>query len=344
MRHAGMIMGLIALTTGPAQATNSPIELRTAMVALIERLSGQFDSAPQVEAQAALGTPEKERHGRVYRSFTRIDAPALGDNVLVATVRYGGKAGQFDNGEFQVWTVAVDAERKAVRMSPRRFKDPDKYKDRALDAAAFAGLAPSDLVPASGAASCDIYWRLYGQDLRGASDLAACKSMSTATKTELAWDWQYVLSDSELWLTFAGRDASGKIASGRADQAFWRLGKARAFECLFGYRPKDGEPQSINGPHMHDRGDVHVWQTKAPNARTFHYELLRADWPARTGRGTEDLLRIRIYDGDPTMPQSRTLLGEGWASAASDRASFGDGEFNGRCKLFDPGAPPPKNE
>jgi len=328
----------------PAWATNSPIELKTALADLMRILPSEFDNAAQKFFEEEIKTPKELVHGRVYRSFTRIDAPDVGENVLVGTVRYGGKEGQFDGGEFQVWTLTVDAERKAVKMSPRRFKEPEKYFADARDAEKLKGLKTDDLLPPQGAAGCDIYWRKYGVDLRGATE-PGCSSMSSTLKVPLTWEWEYVLTEDELWLTFAGKDSAGKVVSGRPDQVHWRLGKAREFECLFGYRPENGKPQFVNGPRMNDRGDVYVWETKAPDKRSFYYELLRGMWPSNSGRNYEDLLRISMYEGDPKKPDKAKFLGFGWASAASDRASFGDGVYSGRCKLFDPSvAPPAQNE
>jgi len=333
------------LANSSASATNSPIELRTTLATLMERLPGRFDNAAQLFFERETKTPEAEQHGRVFRSFVRIEAPALGANVLVSQVRYGGDAGQFDDAEFQVWTLAVDADRKVVRMSPRRFRDPGRYKELAPDAAAFRGLTPADLLPAEGAAGCDLHWRKYGEDLRAVTAPGECRRRSTSLKKDLDWSWEYILTDSELWLNFAGQDDKGRLVSGRPDQVHWRLGKARDFECLLGYRPPDGSaPQVNNGPRIHDRGGVLEWTTKAPSVRTFHYELLRGMWPSNSGRNYEDLLRVSMYEVDARDPQAKQLIGVGWASVASDRASMGNDTYNVRCKLFDPAAPPPKND
>jgi hypothetical protein len=342
----GPLALLLSLLSGsPALATNSPIELRTTLATLMERLPGRFDNAAQLFFDQETKTPPAEQHGRVFRSFLRVDAPAIGANVLVAQVRYGGDAGRFDDAEFQVWTLAVDAEHKAVRMAPRRFRDPGPYRDRALDAAAFKGLTPADLLPAEGSAGCDLYWRKYGEDLRAVTAPGECRRRSMSLQKDIDWSWEYILSGTELWVSFAGRDERGRIVAGRADQVHWRLGKAREFECLLGYRPPDGSaPQVNNGPHIHDRGGVLTWTTRAPAVRTFQYELLRGMWPSNSGRNYEDLLRVSLYEVDPRDPKTRQLLGVGWASAASDRASMSNGIYNVRCKLFDPSAPPPRNE
>ncbi len=343
---AGMVVpSMIAagLACPTAAATNSPIELRTALATLMERLPGRFDNAAQLFFERETKTPEPEQHGRVFRAFVRADAPALGGTVLVGSVRYGGDAGQFDPAEFQVWTLAVDAERKAIRMSPRRLREPARYQARALDPAAFQALTPADLLPAEGAAGCDVFWRKYGEDLRGVTGPGECRRRSTSLKKDIDWSWEYILTDTELWIDFAGRDATGRIVSGRADQVHWRLGRARDFECLVGYRPPDGSPpQFDNGPHIHDRGGVLTWKTKAPAERTFQYELLRGLWPSNSGRNFEDLLRVSLYDVDSSDPKQRRLIGVGWSSAASDRASVSNDTYNVRCKLFDPSAPPPK--
>ncbi len=342
-RCVGVLVSLLAGSS--ALATNSPIELRTALATLMERLPGRYDSAAQLFFEQETRTPAGEQHGRVFRSFVRIDAPALGANVLVAQVRYGGDAGQFDNAEFQVWTLAVDAERKAVRMSPRRFRDPGPYKDRALDPVAFKGLTPADVLPPEGSTACDLYWRKYGEDLRAVSGPGECRGRSIYLKKDIDWSWEYILTATELWVNFAGQDEKDRIVSGRPDQVHWRLGRVREFECLLGYRPPDGSPPQVNnGPHIHDRGGVLTWTTKAPSVRTFQYELLRGMWPSNSGRNYEDLLRVSMYEVDAKDPKARQLLGVGWASAASDRASMGNDVYNVRCKLFDPAAPPPRNE
>lgn len=335
---------VLAVASLPATATNSPIELRTALAALMQRLPGRFDNAAQLYFEQQTGTPERLQHSRVFRSFVPVDAPALGDAVLVSQLRQGGEGGRSDDAHFLVWTLSVDAERKAVRMSPRRLRDPAPYTSRALDPAAFAGLTAADLLPAQGAAACDLYWRKYGDDLQALSAPGECRQADAASRQTLDWSWEWILTDTELWVGHAGRDPRGRIVDGRPDQAHWRLGRAREFECLLGYRAADGAPQIENGPHLHDRGGVLTWTTRPPSPRTFQYELLRGLWPSASGRNYEDLLRISLYELEgPDRPQRR-LLAVGWASAASDRASVRDERHNVRCKLFDPAAPPPKNE
>lgn len=323
-----------SLWTASAGATNSPIELRTALKEIVSGLSGEFDSEPQRFFEVAYATPEDLVHGRVYRSFTSIDAPDVGANVLVATVRYGGKDGRFDAGEFLVWTLGVDSEAAVVRMWPRRFKDPDRFKAVAQDAAAFRGLRADDLAAAEGAAACAILWRLDGAQYRGVTE-PGCRSVSYTTNTMLSWEWVWTLSAEELWISFAGRDDDGTIVAGRTDQVPWRLGKARPFECFLSFR-QDGVPDQVNnGFIMHDRGDVYRWEiTDREGTRPVFMELIRGMWPSNSGRNYTDLLRLQVYSGAPDdPPETRVLIGNAIGSAATDRVGFAARGLSGRCKL-----------
>jgi hypothetical protein len=326
------VSALAALLAWPAAATNSPIELKMALARLMASLPGEYDSEPQRLFEAEYKTPVEQQHARVYRRFTRIEAPDVGANVLVATVHGGDKYAPFDQAEFQVWTVTVDETRRAVRMSPRRFRDPAKYQSVATDA---AGLAASELVPATGAAGCDLYWRLIGTQLRGRNDPGTCRTTLRRQAVEASFDWEWLLNDEELWITFAGREAGGRLVMGRADQTHWRLMKARTFECFVAYRPEGGPERVLNGLSMHDRGDVLRIELKdGAVTRPVFLELIRGVWPSHSGRNYLDLLRFSLYEGRPEdPPETRKLLGNATGSAATDRAGFTIGNLSSRCKL-----------
>jgi len=121
------------------------------------------------------------------------------------------------------------------------------------------------------------------------------------------------------------RDA-GQLA-GRADRAHLRLAKLRDHECLFEHQAPSGEPLVVNGPQLNDGGDTYVWELPGSPPRKVHLELLR----------------LSLFEGEPEDGRKeRTLLGFGWAGAASDRAAFNSREFSGRCTRYDPSMPPPK--
>jgi hypothetical protein len=332
-----------------AHATNSPIELKGVLATLLRDLPGHYDNAPQVFFESEYETPPAQRHPREHRAVLALSSPALGEGVLLSTVRRGPKSAALDERETRVWTLAIDAERRAVRMVPWQFRETARFAPAAATGTAsgevsgFSSLTRADLTPAEGPSGCTLWWRLVGNQLVGESDPTAC--VAGKGRDARRWDWQWVLTSEELWSRYTARDSAGRIVAESPGGSHVRLGKERDFECLFGYRPPDGPPVSFNGARMRDRGDTLVWEPRSQPARKFHYELIRGMWPSNSGRNFEDLLRLYMYEGDPASPpESRRLLGVGWASADSDRASFGDGVYSGRCKLYDPKAPPARNE
>jgi hypothetical protein len=330
------VVAVALLFAGPAASTNSPIELKTALQNIMTHLPGEYDNEPQRFFEAEYKTPKEQQHQRVYRAFTKIDAPDVGENVIVATVHASDKYSKFDEAEFQVWTLTVDSARQAVRMSPRKFKDPAKYAPIATDAAKLKGLAASELIPAKGAAGCDILWRVHGSQWLGRTDPGTCATYLTRRQTNASFDWEWLLNDQELWITFAGRDPAGTLVMGRADQTHWRLSKARNFECFLAYRPKGGEEQVKNGFIMHDRGDVHRFELKDAKGKPkpVFMELIRGTWPSNSGRNYLVLLRLQAYEGTPdAAPDTWKLIGNATGNDDTDRAGFTTQDLSGRCKL-----------
>jgi hypothetical protein len=307
-----------------ACATNSPIELKTVLADLLQELPGDYDNAAQVYFEVATPESSGPPHDRVRLQFVRVLAPAVGEYLLSSTLRHGGKDGKVVDAESVVWTLKLDPVGKVVRMTPYHPRRP-------FDAV--AAWSSVDLAPAEG--HCTILWRKYGNAIRGTAETASC-GRSPAR--------EYVLTPEELWVTHLPADPGRTVVQKPAAESHYRLGKARDFECLLSFQPGkgQGEAQISNGKRMDDRGDRLIWETAAPNRHRFEYELLRGMWPSESGRNFTDLLRITMYEIDLDRPAERKLRGTGWASAASDRVSFGDGTYGVRCKLFDPSMPPPQ--
>lgn len=219
-RFLTFIVSTLALAS-PSLAED---DLALTLDRLTTGLSGAFDSGAQKRAEQLVGTPEALQHVRVHRVFTLIDAPDVGEHVFVVTLRNGGPEAPIDFFEFQVWTLTIDTGRNAVKMAPQRFKDPQAYAEISYDADKMAGLRPSDLVPSEGAASCPIYWQPDGELIKGVSE-KPCDGPIGRPPKMLSWDWTYILGDTALWMSFAGRDGNEQIVFGRQDQTPWRLDK-----------------------------------------------------------------------------------------------------------------------
>ncbi len=322
-----------------SSAGAASIEVKTALQQLLATLPGEYDSEPQRFFEAEYKTPESERHGRVHRVFTRIEAPLMGPNVLVAVGHTGGKDGVLDASELLVWTLEMDDANRAVRMTPWQFRNPADYAAIATDADKLKGLAPAALEPAGAARACPMLWQPLNGQLRGRTIGDVCRTAARSGERAQSFEREWLLNEDELWINVAGRDAKGKILTGRQDQTPWRLGKARSFECFYSYRPTGGAAvQTKNGFRMHDRGDVFRFELgEGAAAQPAFIELIRGVWPSNSGRNYTDLLRMRVYAGRPEDPeQSLRLIGNSIGSAATDRVGFASETLSARCKLIPP--------
>ncbi|NKB43347.1 MAG: hypothetical protein GKS03_03615 [Alphaproteobacteria bacterium] len=220
MKRSALVLVAMMAASFPASA----VELEETLVRLMAGLDGAFDSGPQLAAEKLSGTPQDKQHVRVHRAFVRIDAPDVGDNVFVVTLRDGGPDGPIDMIEFQLWTLEIDKERNAVKMAPQRFKDPERYAAIGDEPEKMKGLKASQLVPSEGAAACSIYWRAVDEMVHGASG-KPCLGAVRPGRPVLSWEWTYILGDDALWMSFAGRGDDGEVVFGRQDQLPWRLDK-----------------------------------------------------------------------------------------------------------------------
>lgn len=194
---------------------------------LMTGLSGAFDSGPQLAAEQLSNTPKEMQHVRVHRAFVPIDAPDVGDNVFVVTLRNEGPDGPIDMVEFQLWTLEIDRAENAVKMAPQRFKDPEFYAAIGSEPEKMKGLKQSALTPSDGAAACAIYWRPVDDVIHGLSG-KPCDGAVRPGRPVLSWEWTYILGEDALWISFAGRSKEdGEVVFGRQDQLPWRLDKVQ---------------------------------------------------------------------------------------------------------------------
>ena len=282
-------------------------------------------------------------HENFYRVFAKIDAPQLGENVIYTQIHIEGKDGPIFSGQQVLFLIDIDKERQAVRIQGRRIKDPENYVDAHLHPEMWKTIAPD---PKYGG-NCEFLWRRHGAQIVGMlsendKNNVTCTMVSKVSDTQYTWDAEWILNDHELWIYDNGYLKDGSLFSGRADRTHLRMSKTKPYECFASYRPAKGEPVVNNGFRMHDGGDRYTWQVKGVK-EPAHIELMRGMWPSESGRNYKELLRIEMFQGNADAePAKRKPIGNGWASADSDRASFGTGAWSARCKLVDPNAAPPK--
>ncbi len=204
------------LASGESFASN-----RGVVEELAGLLAGEFESRDQMAKDLANGVPEDQRHYWVNRSFQKVDAPKVGETILIGSTEYNFRKWVFDFNEFIVWTLTPGEAVDTVLMSPRRFKDQEKRVPFAREAWKLAGFAPEDLEAARGGASCEIVWKRSENGFIGKSE--PCRVMSTTKGKILDWEWQLELTDRALWVEFNGRDETGASLDGTEKLGRYRL-------------------------------------------------------------------------------------------------------------------------
>lgn len=191
-------------------------------------MSGEFDSIKQAETDKTSDRPEDQKHGRVYRTFIQVDAPAVGETILVGTTKYNGFDGKpwyFDKTEFLVWTITPIDDGRRLIMSPRRFKDLEERIPDVRNAEKLVGFFPEDLEPAISGAACDIIWTPTDTGFLGRNE--PCAVMSTTQNKKLWWHWRYRLEADALWVEFEGKNDDGVVEYATPSGRPYRLERIR---------------------------------------------------------------------------------------------------------------------
>jgi len=175
---------------------------------LVSLLEGEFDSGKHMRRDKRNEVPKEQAHGWVNRSFVKIDAPEVGDPVLVSATKYGGDKWTEDKYEFLVWTFSGDEDSDGIVMSPRRLKDYESRLIDARNATKLSGINPQNLEQGESGAACDILWIQTATGFEGTTD--PCEVMSTTHEVMLNWIWEFNVTEDALQISFRGEDDNGK--------------------------------------------------------------------------------------------------------------------------------------
>lgn len=194
--------------------------------AFVTLLVGEYDSRRQQLEDERAAVPKEEAHMRVNRRFSRVNAPAVGDTVLVTNTIYGTDSGgwSYDELEFMVWTVTPAENGSALLMSPRRFKDMENRLPFAYAPEKLGGFTDDDLEAAIGGAACEILWTKSNTGYSGRTK--PCRVMSETQNKMFDWTWTFELDAQGLWITFEGTD--GKTRYGTPIGKPYRLDRISA--------------------------------------------------------------------------------------------------------------------
>ena len=252
-----------------AQGQDSTPAERNLLI-MAELLPGTYDNANQNYFDGRRGLDEADRHPRVTTTITRIDAPRFGDNAFLWINTSG--TGDSRRSSYRIATLSADGPDDEVVMRHYLRMDGEIRDDE------LATLAPADLRRTDG---CDYFFKRRADHFRGSQRERTC---------EFDWGGRRVytdntieLSENDLWFVdhkFVidnGERISG-VASG---EPFW-LERARWFHC-YADIPGVGGGRDIpferyDDIRLHDRGDLHWFETNEDEPRTIGLTLRRVTW------------------------------------------------------------------
>lgn len=223
---------------------------------------GGFDNANQsyFDSRGKRDT----KHRRMHVDVNRVEAPAIGPNVFVASAYWDNDPGA-DAGS-QLWVLSADEQSESVRMRAWTLE---------------SSLSADDMLAGKSLESmdhCDLFWRREASQFRATGE--AC---------EFGLPRELVLSDKQLWMAY-GKEAGDD----------YQLHRIRNFEC-YADIPGVGGGRDIpyeryDGFKIHDQGGA-VW-FDSKEGRRLGISLFLVDWPINNYEGifTRDSFVIYVSE------------------------------------------------
>lgn len=207
MKRIALALAMAVMATSPGRAA----DMADAMSRIMAVFPGTYDTATQVESEAARGIAAAQRHERRHVTYARIEVPQIGKNVLFRQERKGGPDGVILTRGLAVFEEDPDA--GGVRMWLRNLVKPELYTDLHLKRELWSAVS---FDPAYGG-KCPFHWRLDGDEIVGTLQGGGCSIVSNAGKP-MSFGARWVLTDSSLSIFDNTYDGDGRLLSGRADK------------------------------------------------------------------------------------------------------------------------------
>lgn len=268
-------------------------ELEWVMERLIKWLPGVWDSFPQVWFERNVRIPSnEEEHEHWHRTFTRIDAPQIGEVVFYGQININGREGAILGGSQVLYHAVIDEKLGAVNIFGQGPENPENFENLHERPDLWGQVQFRERE----ALNCDWLWRRDGNQIFGVLQgntpdkqsygPGTCSFISKRTDAEFRADAEWVLTPEQLWV-YDNNWSGGMLFLGRYDKTHIRLYKAKPYDC----RIKSSKEEIHTA---HDRGFKTQIVDKENNKLTMM--LLRAEYPSSDGFGREDRLRIIITD------------------------------------------------
>jgi hypothetical protein len=262
---------------------------------LADLLAGRWDNELQTFFEPELNVPLPLRHERLHAVVRPIEAPEFGPISFYVEYRKGGEAGPVLRQ--RIWTLSVDQELGAVRLTGFAPKDGKPLEGAWRQTDASSGLKPDQVkkdafTPIAG---CDIIWRRRGEGFSGATRPASCKLVTNADKRVLNVSEQHDLSANVWEVRDVGVDERGVRVFGGSDTPPTRLKRAETFTCWASVA-KGAERAIVSDLVVHDQGGMASADFIGGSPAKIRLRLRNVEWPV--GQNRPSLTLYLLVDGD----------------------------------------------
>ena len=263
---------------------------------LATMLGGRWDNELQTFFEPVIDVASASRHDRLHTIIRPINGGMFGASAFYVEYRKDGESGPVVRQ--RVWTLKVDPQLAALRLSAFTPKDGKPLEGAWRDPARLMAMKPADFVPVTG---CDVIWRRRADGFSGETRPGACKVITTgADQRVLTVSERHDLSPTTWDVRDIGVDDRGARVFGSAEHAPTRLRRAASFVCWAGSR-QNGETVTVSDLIVHDQGGVAMakFTEATPNAITIR--LRNVEWPIGLNRPS---LTLYIMAGTDTQAKA----------------------------------------
>ena len=276
---------------------------------LASMLGGRWDNELQTFFEPVIDVASASRHDRLHTIIRPISGGMFGAHAFYVEYRKDGESGPVVRQ--RVWTLTVDPQLAALRLSAFTPKDSKPLEGAWRDPARLTEMKPADFVPVTG---CDVIWRRRADGFSGETRPGACKVITTgADQRVLTVSERHDLSPTTWDVRDIGVDDRGARVFGSAEHAPTRLRRAASFVCWAGSR-RGNETVTIMDLAVHDQGGEATANFVGATPNTVTIRLRNVEWPIGQNRPS---LTLYIMTGTETQAKAYA-----WSEPDADRIAL----------------------
>ncbi|NMP32850.1 hypothetical protein HII17_14935 [Thalassotalea sp. M1531] len=279
-------------------------------------VQGEFDNYNQVNFETngflPKGAIPEDKHHRLYKKVTKLNAPQLGEYVYFEQTHTGGK----DKPVYRKTIAIAKPDYQSNEIVVEQFKvanDFDVIENQ-------SSLAVKSLT--SLGKHCQARYQQLGKSFVGKIDRHTCQVVSKhGGKVFIGGN--FVISEQGYWHLEAGYDEQGNMRFGRKDYDYYQLTRARQFKCWAAFKTdkfKDnGEAKWDFHPNimLHNQGDIAEFTTTETQPKSYFIRLKETIFPAGN---RPDVIEIFVHENSQVAKKSyKKALSYTWANADATR-------------------------